>query len=73
MDHINQHLTTAARNNSYKPCIQAAVVMGKKLLNKYYSYTDYSELCRIVMGEEQVASSASLLAAYNCGPWQFFI
>jgi hypothetical protein len=25
--------------------------MGKKLLNKYYSYTDHSELYRIAMGE----------------------
>lgn len=51
MDHIDQHLATAARNNTYKPCIQAAVAMGKKLLNKYYSYTDHSELYRIAMGE----------------------
>ncbi len=51
MDHIDQHLATAARDNTYKPCIQAAVAMGKKLLNKYYSYTDHSELYRIAMGE----------------------
>ena len=51
MDHIDQHLATAARNHAYKPCIQAAVAMGKKLLNKYYSYTDHSELYRIAMSE----------------------
>ncbi len=51
MDYIDQHLATAARDNTYKPCIQAAVTMGKKLLNKYYSYTDHSELYRIAMGE----------------------
>lgn len=51
MDHIDQHLATAARDNTYKPCIQAAVAMGKKLLNKYYSYTDHSKLYRIAMGE----------------------
>lgn len=51
MDHIDQHLATAAAKNTYKPCIQAAVAMGKKLLNKYYSYTDHSELYRIAMGE----------------------
>ena len=50
MNHIDQHLATAARNNAYKPCIQPAVAMGKKLLNKYYSYTDHSELYRIAMG-----------------------
>ena len=51
MDHIDQHLATAARNKAYKLCIQAAVAMGKKLLNKYYSYTDHSELYRIAMGK----------------------
>jgi len=49
MNHIDQHLATAARNNAYKPCIQAAIAMGKKLLNKYYSYTDHSELYWIAM------------------------
>ena len=51
MDHIDQHLATAARNNAYKLCIQAAVAMGKKLLNKYYLYTDHSKLYRIAMSE----------------------
>jgi len=50
MNHIDQHLATATHNNAYKPCIQATVTMGKKLLNKYYSYTDHSELYRIAMG-----------------------
>jgi histidinol phosphatase-like PHP family hydrolase len=50
MDHIDQHLATAACNHTYK-CIQAAVAMGKKLLNKYYSYTDHSKLYRIAMSE----------------------
>src|SRR6266496_5072517 len=31
MNHIDQHLTTAVCNNAYKPCIQAAIAMGKKL------------------------------------------
>jgi hypothetical protein len=51
MDHIDRHLATAARNDKYKPCIQAALAMGKKLLNKYYSYTDHSELYRISMSK----------------------
>lgn len=32
MDHIDRHLATIALTNMYKPCIQAAVAMGKKLL-----------------------------------------
>ena len=51
MDHIDRHLASAARDDNYKPCIQAAVAMGKKLLNKYYSYTDHSELYRIAMSK----------------------
>ena len=51
MDHIDRHLASATRDDSYKPCIQAAVAMGKKLLNKYYSYTDHSELYRIAMSK----------------------
>src|SRR6266542_613903 len=51
MNHIDQHLATAACNNAYKPCIQAAVTMGKKLLNKYYSYTYHSELYCIAMSK----------------------
>jgi hypothetical protein len=34
MDHIDRHLASAARDNRYKPCIQAAVAIGKKLLNR---------------------------------------
>jgi hypothetical protein len=56
MDHIDQHLATAARDDTYKPCIQAAVAMGKKLLNKYYSYTDHSELYRIAMSKSSPCS-----------------
>ena len=50
MDHIDKHLATAALNKKYEPPIQAAVAIGKKLLNKYYDMTDHSELYRIAMG-----------------------
>ena len=64
MDHIDQHLATAARDNAYKPCIQAAVAMGKKLLNKYYSYTDHSELYRIAMGEYTLLANCLMQVLY---------
>ena len=51
MDHIDQHLASAVHDDSYKPCIHAAIAMGKKLVNKYYSYTDYSELYHIAMSK----------------------
>ena len=49
MDHIERHLKSAATNKKYAPSIQVAINIGKSLLNKYYSLTDYSELYRIVM------------------------
>jgi hypothetical protein len=62
MDHIDRHLATAATNDSYKSSIKAALVIGKKLLNKYYSYTDHSEMYRIAMGAWSVLwASDSLL------------
>jgi hypothetical protein len=50
MDLIDKHLATAALDNRYEPSIQAALLVGKKLLNKYYNLTDQSELYRITMG-----------------------
>ena len=43
MDHIDKYLAMAATNKKYNPSIQAALNIGKTLLNKYYSYTDHSE------------------------------
>ena len=50
MDMIDKHLATAALNNKYEPSIQAALAVGKNLLNKYYNMTDHSELYWIAMG-----------------------
>ena len=62
MDHIDRHLATATTNDSYKSSIKAALIIGKKLLNKYYSYTDHSEMYRIAMGAWAVLwASDSLL------------
>jgi hypothetical protein len=49
MDHIDKHLATAATSGVYNPAIQAALTVGKKLLNKYYAATDHSEMYRIAM------------------------
>ena len=50
MDVINKHLATASLDNHYEPSIQAALLVGKKLLNKYYDKIDQSELYCITMG-----------------------
>ena len=50
MDHIDEHLTTAAIDQKYPLTIKAALAIGKKTLNQYYNKTDYSEVFRIAMG-----------------------
>ena len=49
MDLIDKNLATAALDNCYEPSVQAALLVGKKLLNKYYDMTDQLELYRITM------------------------
>lgn len=50
MDHIDKFLATSALDEKQEPAIQAALSIGKKLLNKYYDMTDHSELYHIAMG-----------------------
>jgi hypothetical protein len=49
MDHIDEHLATAATSDKYSPAIQAALAIGKRTLNRYYNMTDHSELYRIAI------------------------
>jgi hypothetical protein len=50
MDYIDKHLALGSVNDKYLPSIPAAMVVGKTLLNKYYTLTDHSEVYRIAMG-----------------------
>jgi hypothetical protein len=50
MDHIDEHLATAALNPDYPLAIKAALAVGKAMLNRYYNKTDHSEVYRIAMG-----------------------
>jgi hypothetical protein len=50
MDHINEHLATAATSNLYCVAIKAALAIGKKTLNHYYNKMDHSEVFQIAMG-----------------------
>ena len=50
MDYIDQQLTTDALNSRYSASIRAALSLGKKTLNRYYTMTDHSEIYRIAMG-----------------------
>jgi hypothetical protein len=50
MDHIDEHLATAALNPDYPLTIKAALAVGKATLNRYYNKTDHSEVYQIAMG-----------------------
>jgi hypothetical protein len=51
MDHIDEHLASAAISPKYDTSIRAALAIGKKTLNRYYDRTDHSELYRIAMSK----------------------
>jgi hypothetical protein len=50
MDHIDEHLATAATSGKYCLAVKAALAIGKRTLNRYYDKTDHSEVFRIAMG-----------------------
>jgi hypothetical protein len=60
MDHLDEHLATAAVSPKYDPAIRLAVTMGKKTLNRYYDRTDHSELYRIAMGTSIILGGSGL-------------
>ena len=50
MDLMDQVLASSTVSKDYSPAIQAALAIGKRTLNRYYSKTDASETYRIAMG-----------------------
>ena len=50
MDKMHTELSAAAENVEYSPALQAALSLGKTILDKYYSLTDDSEVYHIAMG-----------------------
>jgi hypothetical protein len=50
MDHIDETLTSQSLDSDYEPAIRTALGLAKKVLNRYYSATDHSEVYRIAMG-----------------------
>lgn len=61
MDHLDQHLATSALDLSLPASIRAAATLGKRMLNKYYTMTDLSEVYRIAMGKAFFISFVSVL------------
>jgi hypothetical protein len=56
MDHLDEHLVSAAISPKYDASIRAAVSIGKKTLNRYYDRTDHSELYQIAMSKPHIAT-----------------
>jgi hypothetical protein len=57
MDRMHSDITAASNNEDYSPAIRAALKLGIKILDKYYSLTDNSEVYRIAMGKSIIISS----------------
>jgi len=51
MDHIDEHLASAASGAMYSPAMRAALSIGKRTLNWYYNKTDHSEVYHIAMSK----------------------
>jgi hypothetical protein len=51
MDHIDQKLSTDSLDEKFDPAIRASLGLAKKVLNRYYNMTDWSEVYRIAMGK----------------------
>ena len=49
MDHIDETLTLQSLDSDYEPAIRMALGLAKKVLNRYYSATDHSEVYHIAM------------------------
>jgi hypothetical protein len=47
----------ASNNEAYSPAIRAALKLGIKILDKYYSLTDNSEVYQIAMGKSVIIST----------------
>ncbi|KAH9952522.1 hypothetical protein BGW80DRAFT_1194779, partial [Lactifluus volemus] len=61
MDKMDDELTKASQSNDKSPALRAALMMGKALLNKYYSLTDKSEVYRIAMGSSSISFTFLIL------------
>ncbi|KAG2741633.1 hypothetical protein P692DRAFT_201661077, partial [Suillus brevipes Sb2] len=49
IDHIDEMLTSHQSNQSLNGAVRAALSLGKKTLDRYYSLTDSSDVYRVAM------------------------
>ena len=60
MDLINEEFTKYRVNAKTPDAIRAAIELGKKTLDRYYSKTDDVEIYRIAMGKRCIPNSLRL-------------
>jgi hypothetical protein len=51
IDRMYDELSAQARNPTYSPALCMALTLGQKLLNKYYSLMDDTEVYQIAVGK----------------------
>jgi hypothetical protein len=66
MDKMHTDLTAAVENVEYSPALQAALSLGKDVLDKYYSLSDESEVYRIAMGDYYLTSLRNISDQVHC-------
>ena len=79
MDCMHEKLTTAANSLTVMPALCAVLGIGKKLLNKYYSLMDHSDVYQISVGTSLLSFMRSSetqalddLVLYPCYKLKYF-
>ena len=58
MDSLTDHLDKFRNDTELPPVVRAAAYRGRKILDRYYTFTDNSIIFRIAMSMYKVTSSA---------------
>ena len=58
MDLINEEFKKYSNNTKIPAAIRAAIQVGRRTLNRYYSRTDDAEIYRIAMGKSCIQNSS---------------
>ena len=68
MDWMHEELTTVLENEEYSPALWGTLMMGTRLLNKYYLLTDQSEVYHVAISMWLVSVSYMILIYFVSSP-----
>lgn len=68
MDHLNLELATKSQDIKLHSTVCVALTFSRRILNKYYSLTDASEVYHIAMGASFLNLLSSLSHSEMCEP-----